>query len=151
MLHGIRFNEPADGVAIARTAGTTFNALVDRCISRVTPDGNLLGGVVYTGYTGPGGSISVHVSGYDPRWINRNLSWVCADYPFNQLGVRKIIGQIPSWNDQSLRFATNLGFLPECVIKDMYPDGDCIVLSMYREHCRFLLLTPRRVRIDDGQ
>lgn len=138
LLQNVRFGNVDDGERIAQAAGTTFNWGVDPVIARVTPKGELMGGVLFSYWTGFDGSINMHSAGFHPRWVNRTMLWVCFDYPFNQLGVKKIFGQVPEDNERALRFNLNLGFEVEQMIKDVYPSGDMILMSMYREHCRFL-------------
>src|SRR3954453_10025529 len=122
-LHDIRFNEVSDGYAIAGVAGTSYNPITDQIIARVTSRGNLMGGVLFSYWTGLGGSINMHVAGFHPRWISRTMLNVCFDYPFNQLGVRKIFGQVPMDNHHAIRFNEHLGFRKEAVILDAYPGG----------------------------
>jgi RimJ/RimL family protein N-acetyltransferase len=144
MLEGIRLNDFNDGNRIARAAGTSFNPLVDRCITRVSRNGDeLLGGVVYRDWTGIGGSIAMHVASFREGWINRTLLWICFDYPFNQLKVKKIFGQVPEWNTKAYEFDKHLGFQDEAVIQDVYPQGNMMLLSMTRDQCRFLKMAPR--------
>lgn len=140
-----RFNHEPDGRAIARAAGTAFNPESDQCIARVRGD-ELLGGVVYTSYTGV--SIGMHVAGFDPRWINNDMLWVAFDYPFNQLGCKTIFGQVPEDNLHTLEFDKKLGFKEVARIADVFPGGDCIVLAMRREDCRWLRLRPRILGAD---
>jgi hypothetical protein len=102
-----------------------------------------MGGVVYKDWTGNGGSISMHVAGIRHRWINRSMLWVCFDYPFNQLQVKKIFGPVPSYNKVAYEFDKHLGFQDEATIRGVYPDGDLMLLSMRREECRFLDMPPR--------
>lgn len=128
-------NNEQHGYVIASAAGCVFNKGVDQVISRVE-DGKLLGGVIFTGYCGA--SICIHVAGFDPHWINKSMLWITFDYPFNQLGVKKLIGQVPSSNLKALEFDKKLGFKEEARISDVFPDGDLIVLSMRREDCRWL-------------
>lgn len=125
---------------IAEEVGTFFNPACDHVISRAR-DGKLLGGVIFTGFTGA--SISIHVAGFSPHWINNNMLWITFDYPFNQLKVSKLIGQVPSCNRKALDFDLKLGFKEEARIMDIYPDGDLVILSMRRENCRWLKLKPR--------
>jgi RimJ/RimL family protein N-acetyltransferase len=143
IIHGIRVNEISDGVSIAAHSGTAFNPVVDQCIARVTSKGKLRGGVVYSGYTGQGGSIGMHVVGFDPLWINRDMLWMAFDYPFNQLGVKKVFGQVPASNQKALHFDLALGFKVEALVQDVFPDGDMILVAMYRDECRHLRIVPR--------
>lgn len=121
--------------AIAKEAGCFFNPECDHCISRAE-DGRLLGGVIFTGYTGA--SIGLHVAGFDPRWLDRDMLWMTFHYPFEQLGVRKITGTIPSGNRKALLFNRKLGFAEEARIADVFPDGDLVIMSMTRDQCRWL-------------
>lgn len=121
--------------AIAKAAGTFFNPECDHVISRQV-NGRLLGGVIFTGYTGA--SIGLHVAGFDPNWINRDILWLTFSYPFSQLNCAKITGTIPSSNLAAVRFNEKLGFVEETRVKDVFPDGDLIIMSMRREDCRWL-------------
>lgn len=125
---------------IAEEVGWFFNPACDHVISR-SRNGKLLGGVIFTGYTGS--SISIHVAGFDPRWINNDMLWIVFNYPFVQLGVRKLVGQVPSCNHKALDFDFRLGFKEEARITDVFPDGDLVFLSMRPEDCRWLKLKPR--------
>jgi RimJ/RimL family protein N-acetyltransferase len=137
-LKSVRFGVAAHAERIAEAAGTTYNPVVDQCISCVNAKDQLLGGVIYKDYTGPGGSITAHTAGFNKRWVNEEMLWVCFDYPFNQLKVKKMWGQVPASNQKALKFNKSLGFEVEQVIKDVYPDGDMNLMSMYREQCRYL-------------
>jgi RimJ/RimL family protein N-acetyltransferase len=125
----------AHGRAIAKAAGCFFNPECDHVISR-SEGGILLGGVIFTGFTGA--SIGLHVAGFDPRWINKDMLWITFHYPFEQLGVRKITGTIPSGNRNALLFNAKLGFVEEARVADVFPDEDLIIMSMRREDCRWL-------------
>jgi len=136
----IEFNNIEHGQKIAAHIPRTYNPFSDIVISRVE-DGELLGGVIFDGFTGP--CIFMHQAGFSKHWISRDLLWVSFDYPFNQLNCKKICGTIPSSNQRLLAMNTKLGFKVEAVIKDAYPDGDMLVLSMNKDECRWLDLKPR--------
>jgi RimJ/RimL family protein N-acetyltransferase len=136
----IVFGNIAHGHAIAVASGTTFNPEVDRVIARVE-NGQLLGGVTYQGYTGA--SIQMHMAGFDEHWANRDVLWVAFDYPFNQLGCKKVFGQVPETNARALEIDLKLGFKIVAKVEDVFPDGACYVLALAREDCRWLKLKPR--------
>jgi len=119
-----------------------YNPAVDIAISR-TEEGVLLGGVIYNGYTGA--SINIHMAGFTPRWASRDMLWICFDYPFNQLGCKKIFAQIPAQNTRAVKIDLKLGFTFEVLIKDVFVGDDLVVLSMTREDCRWLDLKPRNL------
>jgi len=98
--------------------------------------------VIYSDYTGRGGSIQMHVTCWDPRWISRTLLYVAFDYPFNQLGVKKIFGHIRRTDVETIRFALKAGFKAEAGIEGVYPDDDMLIMALYRDDCRFLGVAP---------
>jgi len=122
---------------IATEAGCFFNPECDHVISR-EENGKLLGGVIFSGFTGA--SIGIHVAGFDPHWINKDMLWITFHYPFEQLAVDKLFGQIHSRNHKAIAFDTKLGFKEEARIAGVFPDGDLIVMAMRREDCRWLNL-----------
>ena len=140
----IVIGNPEHGEAIARAARTTFHP-TDIVIANER-EGNLLGGVIYTGYTGP--AISMHVAAFTRQWITPNMLFCCFDYPFNQLGCNKLIGQVPEGNLTAVAFDKAVGFVEETRVKDVFPDGDMLVLTMYKKDCRYLKIRPRNLEAD---
>lgn len=143
----IELNNPQHAEVIAKVAGIVRNPMTDACISR-SEDGKLLGGVIYKDYTGF--SLSMHVAGFAPYWINRDMLWVCFDYPFNQLRCGKLFGPTSADNIQALEFNQKIGFKLDTIIRDVFPTGDMHLLSMYREECRWLKLKPRTIKAGDS-
>jgi len=72
-------------------------------------------------------------------WIGKKPSaeWSRAifEYPFDQIGVKKLIGNIFSSNAKSIKLAEHSGFELEAVIKDMHPEGDMLIYTMTRDQC----------------
>lgn len=136
----IECNNPLHGAAIASLTSTPFTPGLDSCISR-SRAGKFLGGVIYQRFLGR--SVEVHVAGFDPHWLTRDMLWAIFDYPFNRMGVEKIIGVVPSTNTRALEFDKKIGFEVETKILDAVPGGDLIVLSMCRQQCRWLAVTPK--------
>ena len=135
----IVFGNEHFGRVIAEAAGTTFNPEVDRCIARVERQ-ELWGGVVFQNYTGA--SIGIHVAAFRDDWINKDMLWVTFHYPFVQLGCKKIFGLVPVSNRKALEFDLKLGFKIEATITDVFDDGDCAVVSMRKDECRWLRVRP---------
>ena len=145
----IRFNNSIDGMKLCAATSSVFNASADQCIARVEK-GEVYGGVTYNGYTGRGGSINIHMTGFRPHWVNKDLLWVSFHYPFIQLGVRKIFGQVGMHLPKVIKFDLQLGFKIEAIIKDAYPQGDMALLSMYKDDCKWLALKPRSLVSQKG-
>lgn len=140
----IAINDPDDGVEIALLAGTSFNPKIDISICR-HKGGRRLGGVVFQNYTGE--SIAMHSAAWDPHWINRDMLFVTFDYPFNQLGVKRVFGQVPESNEHAYAFNIKFGFKPVARIEGVYPHNvACIVMCMEREDCRMLKVKPRNIQ-----
>lgn len=128
---------------IAEKAGAPFNPRGSASIARVR-DGFVLGGAVY--YHSTGESIAAHIAAFDEHWLNRDLLWVMFDYPFNQLCVKRIFGEISEDNTAALRFNEKLGFRKVARIEGVFPNNTaCIVMRIDREDCRFLTIKPRTI------
>jgi hypothetical protein len=139
----IETNQPWIGYAIAGAAGAMFNPASDIVIANVSGE-RLLGGVIFEGYTGA--SFSMHVAGFAPNWMSRDLMWAVFTYAFVQIGVKKLITTTPEDNLKSLALNERLGFKREAVIEDAFPSGDAIIMSMRREDCRWLSLKPTTIQ-----
>lgn len=112
--------------------------------------GKLAGGAVLQDYTGPEGSTGMHCAGFLPGWLSRGVLWYTFDLAFNVLHTKKVIVKVPSTNYRSLKLATHLGFTFEARITDVFPDGDILVLSMYRDQCEWLTMPKPNVLVVDG-
>ena len=139
----IEFNNIVHGMKIAAAIPRPYNPASDIVISHVTSLGNVLGGVIYDGFTG--GCVFMHQAGFHKSWLGGNMLWIVFDYPFRRLGVNKVAGTINSKNKVLLEFNLKMGFREEARIKDAYPDGDMIVMTMSREECRWLKLKPKLI------
>jgi RimJ/RimL family protein N-acetyltransferase len=135
----VEFNNVAHGHKIAALADTYYNPLCDIVISRAVK-GKLLGGCLYQNYTGR--SISIHIGSLTPRWISRDLLWLCFHYPYVQLGCEYIFGQVPAHNSKALAFDLKIGFKEIARIEGVFPEGDLVVVRMHRDECRYLM--PRK-------
>jgi RimJ/RimL family protein N-acetyltransferase len=140
----IVFNNVENGEAIAQLAGTDYNPKACSNICRVR-DGERLGGVVYSNYTGE--SIAMHSAAWAKRWVNRDMLYATFDYPFNQLGVKRIFGQVPEDNLHAQEFNLNVGFKTICRVEGVFRGGiACLVMCMERDDCRFLGVKPRNLK-----
>jgi hypothetical protein len=132
------------GMLIAAAAGTGYNPTTDQCISRITRDGQFLGGTIYTGYNGA--VIWGHFAGVD-GWLSPELVWVSFDYPFMQLKVNQILATVSSENAKALSLVRKLGFKQLYKIKDGAPNGAALILfSMSKANCKWLKLRERYLK-----
>lgn len=153
----IVFNDPVFALNIAKAAlpDGKFNPFRDPSIATIGTSegsGRLLGGVIFTDCTGPEGSIAIHAAGFLPGWLNRGMLWHMFHFPFNTVGVKKVIGQVPADNYNSMRLCLHIGFALETTITDVYPgpNGNLFVCSMYREACKWLDMPKPNIPVIDG-
>ncbi len=139
----IIFNNKDHGRILAKEAGCNFNPEYDVCISRWV-DGLLLGGVIYQNFTGE--SIAMHIASFRKDWVTRDLIWVCFHYPFVQLGVKRIFGQVPETNTKALEFDLRFGFKVVTKVDGVFRDGGVIVLVLEKDDCRWLNYKPKTVK-----
>lgn len=97
-------------------------------------EGKITAGVVYDHYTFASIAATIAVEGT----INRQFLRAIFDYPFNQLGVKKIVAYVAESNLRSIRFLRKAGFKREAALKDIYEDGDMYVYMMTRVQCRWI-------------
>lgn len=108
-----------------------------QCIVCAEWDGYPVAGVIYDGYNGS--IIHAHIWVDADKMPLREWFAMIFDYPFSQLGVTKIIGQVKSSNAEARKLDENFGFTLEAEIKDYYDDGSSLlVYTMTKEQCRVL-------------
>jgi RimJ/RimL family protein N-acetyltransferase len=134
----IVINDPLHKDALAYQVG---NPPVRISICRVS-DNKLRGGIVYSDFH-QGESIEMHVGGFDPFWLNRDLLFAAFGYPFLQLGVKRVFARMSEGNPRVLALTENVGFRRIARIEGVYRGGFAqIVARLDREDCRFLRIEP---------
>lgn len=104
-------------------------------IGKIGKDGKLVAGVLYEDYNGA--NIVCHIAG-EGNWATREFLNIIFDYPFNQLGVRRITAPNDSTNEQAIRLVTRMGFALESTLKQATPDGDLLLFVLFKDDCRFI-------------
>ena len=113
-----------------------------QCYGVEDETGQLIAGVAFDNYNVA--SLQIHVAALPGKnWISKELLHRVFSYPFRQLGVNKLVGLVGSTNADALRFDLALGFRIEATLKDAYPDGDLLILTMTRDQCRWLNITDK--------
>jgi hypothetical protein len=100
-----------------------------------------IAGCLYEGCNGA--SVIGHLTGIGRKWMNREFLWYCFYYPFEELGVTKILGIVESDNLDAQRLDEHMGFILEATLKDAAPKGDLLIYSMTRDQCKWLDLKER--------
>jgi hypothetical protein len=139
----IVLGDPTHGRAIAAAAHTYFDADTMPVISRVTADGNLWGGVIYSDYTGT--SCRIHMAG-TPGWASVGMIWIAFDYPFNTMKVDLLLGTVSSLDRKVIEYDRRLGFSEITRIPAAVPGGDLIILGMERRDCPWLKYRKRYMK-----
>ena len=114
-----------------------WNAVGKSALGELNDDGVPNWAVIYDHFE-EGGSIQLHIAIDNPKYVTRQAISACFEYPFYQLGVKKVLGIVNSTNDSALTFDMRLGFTVEAIISDAYDMGSMYILSMTREQCRWL-------------
>jgi RimJ/RimL family protein N-acetyltransferase len=97
--------------------------------------GGLVAGVLYEDWNGANVLCHIRAEG---TLANRHFLGVIFDYPFNQLGVRRITVPIASDNAPCIRMVTNMGFRLEATLKHAAPNGDLLLYRLFRDECKFI-------------
>lgn len=106
-------------------------------LGELDDNGEPLWAVVYDHYE-ERGSVQMHIAIDNPKNVTRRAISSVFEYPFCQLGVKKVLGIVNSQNHGALTFDLRLGFTIEATIKDAYEMGDMYILSMTQEQCRWI-------------
>lgn len=118
----------------ARTGGT-FPENICTAIG-LEKDKKLVAGVVYEGFNGA--SIKTHIAIDDKTYLTKDFILTIFSYPFDQLGVHKLIGVVDSSNSEALALNKKLGFVQEGVLEGASLTGDLILMTMTKPQCRWL-------------
>jgi len=76
-------------------------------------------------------NINMHIAIAGP--ISPTFIAAIMDYPFNQLGCRRITGMVAENNAKSRRFSEHLGATVEGVLQDAIEDGNLLVYGLLRK------------------
>lgn len=120
-----------------RMGSGVWSSVGKSAIGGLDEKGVPIGAVIYDHYE-PKGSVQMHIVLSDPRLVTRQAIQGVFEYPFYQLGVKKVIGIVKSTNEAALAFDLRLGFQVETIISDAYDMGSMYILSMTRDQCRWL-------------
>jgi len=105
-------------------------------IGGINTQGEIVAGVVYDHYTGE--SISSTFAVADKKGLSKRFIKEIFKYPFEQLGVKKIINYVAESNIDSQKITEKFGFCHETTIEGVYPDGAMRVYSLLKEDCKWL-------------
>ena len=84
-----------------------------------------------------GANATVHIAISKPTKLLYQLFAVVCDYAFNQLGLLRLTGMVPTDEPDTIAFDKKLGFEEEFVMKDGAPGADMQFLVMWHDKCRW--------------
>jgi RimJ/RimL family protein N-acetyltransferase len=128
----------ADEMVAAMVAARIPHVSFDRYTALgVVRRGRLIGGVVYHDYVGH--DVQASYAFDSPGWALPGTLRALFDYPFNQLGCRRMTAIMGRKNKKARRMAEGLGFKLEGVHpKGMDGQQDVMSYGMLKEHCRWI-------------
>lgn len=125
------------GPWVCEKAGGSWVPGRGAAIGRTDASGALVAGVLYEDWNGA--NVLCHIRG-EAGWANRRFLWMIHDYPFNQLGVKRITAPVASTNADCIGLVGHLGFELEACLKDAHPDGDILIYKLTPDKARWLHL-----------
>lgn len=144
MRHIILGANDTIGPWVSRETGGSYVPGSGQTIALFDGD-NLLAAVLYDTFNGANIHMSVAaVPG--ARWLNREFLRVAFEYPFLQLGVKRITGMVAESNHQARKFDEHLGMELEATLLNAHPDGNLLIYVMHRDKCRWI----NNVRLKNG-
>lgn len=100
-------------------------------------DGKLNAGVIYENWNGANLFASIRGEG---NWANRHFLNIIVDYPFNQIGVKRITATVGDHNLKSINLLQRMGFELECKLAEANPIGkDVLIYRLTRERAKYLI------------
>lgn len=105
-------------------------------------------GIAYTGWNGP--NVWFHVAIVRGARMTPTFWAAAMDYPFNQLGVKRISGLIDERNADSRAFATHMGARVEGVLQDATDSGNLILYGLLKKDAQKWLTAPYSKRLSTG-
>ena len=97
--------------------------------------GSVAAGVVINNINGA--NATVHIAIAKPSKLLPRLFSVVCDYAYNQLGLLRLTGMVPTDEPDTIAFDKKIGFEEEFVMKDGAPGADMQFLVMWHDKCRW--------------
>jgi len=103
-------------------------------------DGEIVAGMAIMNTNGSNAEISMAAT--SPRWASRVTIRKMLEYPFVQLGLRRITTITAASNETALKMNRQLGFKQEGVMRYGMGDEDAIIMGLFREEADRWLQKP---------
>lgn len=131
--------QPAAAIAnfVAEKVGLPLNSWHNYSTLGLAGAKGLYAGVVYSQWSS---SDCMTTIGADSgaRWMTPEFLFAIHDYPFTQIGVRRLNAVVRRSNVISQNFIQNLGFQLEGCVREAYEDEDGYLYGMLKKDCRWI-------------
>ena len=104
-------------------------------IGRLYEDGSIWGVVGFDSFTEY--DCEIFMAG-EPGWVSRRFCKAVFDYPFTQLGKRRVTGRVDAADTHTLDIDRRFGFRVEGRLRNALGDRDIIVIGMLQSECRWI-------------
>lgn len=94
-----------------------------------------MAGVLYEDWNGA--NLMVHIAG-EPGWPCREYLRVIFDFPFNQVGARRLTAPICSTNKSAIKLVEKMGFKLESELVGATRLGNLLLFRIFKDECRYL-------------
>jgi hypothetical protein len=126
-------------VVIDREIAIWVMAKVGRYLPEMTAigdvkDGKLIAGIAFESQTKNTlwGHQRIDAPPCKQFWIN------VADFIFNQAGCKRFSAMVDANNEKAIRLNKHIGFVIEATLKDAGNNGDVLIMTLWKEDCKFL-------------
>lgn len=100
-------------------------------------DGEIVAACIFNLYSTS--DIAMHIASIPGgRWMTKSYLRAVFEYPFLQLGVRRVTGYVPAKNFAAQRFDEHIGFTLEGLMREALPDDDVLLYGMLKRECRWV-------------
>jgi len=103
----------------------------------VQRDGEIIAAAVYHDLRQ--GQIEASIAAiFSRRWASRSVLHALFAYPFNQVGVNRLLVQCSEANKKAMKMNRQLGFTQEGRLRQLYAPHDAVLWGMLREECQWI-------------
>ncbi len=86
-------------------------------------------------------SVQAHFMITSPMLLRHGFIEECADYLFNERGLKYVYGMVPGKNVRALKINKHMGFTEKARLGDAGVDGvDYVLMELKKENCKYLPL-----------
>ena len=96
-------------------------------------DGEIIAGMALMNVDRQHGNAEIAMAASTPRWASRSTIRKLLEYPFCQLGLRRVTTIIAASNATALKMNRQMGFKQEGIMRFGMGDEDAIIMGLLRE------------------